>query len=415
MSDIPSAMIRVLIVDDVAEARDNIRKLLQFESDIEVVGAARSGAEALEIARETEPEVVLMDINMPDMDGIQVTEALLQDVPYAQIIILSVQSEADYVRRAMRAGASDFIAKPPSGDELIQSIRQLSTRALKEKEIHTGPLVMPEWAPTATRPEGKLIAIYSAKGGVGCTMVATNLAVGLDTDDTPTVLIDAALQFGDVAVSLNLQVKNSVVDLASRSSELDSDIVGEVLLQHESGLRVLAAPQRPEMADEVQASEIRNVLEYLKQHFAYVVVDTGSTMDDIALTVIDLADLLVVVAVPEIPAIKDSRLLFDLLGVLEFPMSNVVFVLNKVHRKSSITSEAIGENLKCSVDGEIPFDEQSVTTSVNRGTPVLLADKGQPAAKGIINLLGSVKQRLVDEANEIEDERESERPRLFSR
>jgi pilus assembly protein CpaE len=138
-------------------------------------------------------------------------------------------------------------------------------------------------------------------------------------------------------------------------------------------------------------------------------------MDDIALTVIDLADLLVAVAVPEIPAIKDSRLLFDLLGVLEFPLENLVFVLNKVHRKSSITSEKIGENLKCTVAGEIPFDEQSVTASVNHGIPVLLADKGQPAAKGIINLLGSVKQKLVDEGNEVEEERESERPRLFSR
>jgi pilus assembly protein CpaE len=416
MSDTPDDIIHVLIVDDVAEARDNISKLLQFESDIEVVGAARSGTEALELAREKEPEVVLMDINMPDMDGIQVTEALLQDVPYAQIIILSVQSEVDYVRRAMRAGASDFIAKPPSGDELIKSIRQLSKKAVREREIHTGPLVMPsEWVPSPTRPEGRLIAVYSAKGGVGCTMIATNLAVGLDTGDTPTALVDASLQFGDIAVSLNLQVKNSIVDLASRASELDLEYVGEVLLQHESGLHVLAAPPRPEMADEVQASQIRGVLEFLKKNFAYVVVDTGSTMDDITLTVLDLADLLVAVAVPEIPAIKDSRLLFDLLGVLEFPMNRLLFVLNKVNRKSGITAAAIEENLKCEVEGQIPIDEQAVTTSVNRGIPLLVADKGQPAAKGILHLLGSVKQRLVEVVVEVDEEVESERPRLFSR
>jgi pilus assembly protein CpaE len=416
MSDNPVDIIHVLIVDDIAEARDNISKLLQFESDIEVVGAARSGSEALDMAREMEPEVVLMDINMPDMDGIQVTEALLQDVPYAQIIILSVQSEVDYVRRAMRAGASDFIAKPPSGDELIKSIRQLSKKAVREREIHTGPLVMPsEWVPSATRPEGRLIAVYSAKGGVGCTMIATNLAVGLDTEDTPTALVDASLQFGDISVSLNLQVKNSIVDLASRASELDLEYVREVLLQHDSGLHVLAAPPRPEMADEVQASQIRGVLEFLKKNFAYVVVDTGSTMDDITLTVLDLADLLVAVAVPEIPAIKDSRLLFDLLGVLEFPMDRLLFVLNKVNRKSGITAAAIEENLKCAVEGQIPIDEQAVTTSVNRGIPLLIADKGLPAAKGILHLLGTVKQRLAEVIVEVEEEVESERPRLFSR
>jgi len=70
--------IRVLIVDDIAEFRENIRKLLQFEKDIEVVGAARTGQEGLEVARATRPHVVIMDINMPDMDGISVTRELLR-------------------------------------------------------------------------------------------------------------------------------------------------------------------------------------------------------------------------------------------------------------------------------------------------------------------------------------------------
>lgn len=418
MSENADDVIRVLIVDDIAETRENIRKLLQFEPDIEVVGAARTGHEAIEMARETEPDVVLMDINMPDMDGIAATETLKQDVRFAQIIILSVQSEADYLRRAMRAGASDFIAKPPSGDELIGAIRSLSGDAKRIKDEMarlegTGPLQMPRH--DRIGPEGKILAVYSSKGGVGCTMLATNLAVGLDTTDTPTVLVDAALQFGDVAVSLNLQVKNSFVDLASRADELDADIVEDVLLQHECGLRVLAAPPRPEMADEVHAEQVRNVLEHLKQQFAYVIVDTSSTMDDITLTILDLADLLITVATPEIPAIKDARLLFDLLGVLEFPKEHIFFVLNKMDRKSGITSAAVAENLKYSVDGVIPVDERSVTTSVNRGIPLLLADKGQPSAKGILHLLGSVKQRLVEEVVLDDEEREVERPRLFSR
>ena len=417
MSENADDVIRVLIVDDIAETRENLRKLLQFEPDIEVVGAARTGQEAIELARETEPDVVLMDINMPDMDGITATEVLKRDVRFAQIIILSVQSESDYLRRAMRAGASDFIAKPPSGDELIGTIRSLAedARRIKDEMARlegTGPLQPP---PERIGPEGKILAVYSAKGGVGCTMIATNLAVGLDTADTPTVLVDAALQFGDVAVSLNLQVKNSFVDLASRAEELDADIVEDVLLQHECGLRVLAAPPRPEMADEVHAEQVRNVLEHLKQHFAYVIVDTSSTMDDITLTILDLADLLIAVATPEIPAIKDARLLFDLLGVLEFPKEHIFFVLNKMDRKSGITSAAITENLKYTVDGEIPVDERAVTTSVNRGVPLLLADKGQPSAKGILDLLGSIKQRLVEEVAVSNEEREPERPRLFSR
>ena len=420
MTESAEELIRVLIVDDIAETRENLRKLLQFESDVVVVGSARTGVEAIDIARETEPDVVIMDINMPDMDGIEATEAMLRDVPFTQIVMLSVNNDADYVRRAMRAGARDFLAKPPSGDELISTIRTLAVLAHEQREKLAQPLpqvAMQGPVPGYTgplRPQGKVIAIYSPKGGVGCTMLATNLAVGLDTDDTPTVLVDAALQFGDIAVALNLQPKNSFLDLGSRAEELDAEFVDEVLLRHDSGLRGLAAPARPEMADEITSDHVRKVLRFLKRQFAYVVVDTSSNMDDVTLAVLDVADLLVTVATPEIPAIKDTRLLFDLLGILDFPKERLFFVLNRTDRRSGITAEAVGENLKCTVEGEIPMDERAVTASINRGTPLILSEKSNPSAKAIYRLLGELKERLVA-AETVEEEAEVERPRLFSR
>src|SRR3972149_2412265 len=124
--------IRILIVDAIAETRENIRKLLQFESDMEVVGGARTGGEAIDLARETQPDVVLMDINMPDMDGISATKALLDDVPYAQIVILSVNNEPDYMRRALLAVGAGVSRPPPSPDELISTIPVGSERARRE-------------------------------------------------------------------------------------------------------------------------------------------------------------------------------------------------------------------------------------------------------------------------------------------
>ena len=79
--------IRVLVVDDISETRENIRKLLQFETDIEVVGAARSGKEAIQLVPETRPDVILMDINMPDMDGITATEIIRKESPYLQVVM----------------------------------------------------------------------------------------------------------------------------------------------------------------------------------------------------------------------------------------------------------------------------------------------------------------------------------------
>jgi pilus assembly protein CpaE len=413
--------IRLLIVDDIAETRENIRKLLQFEPDIVVVGAARSGEEAVQLAIDSQPDVVLMDINMPDMDGITATERLIEEVPFAQIVILSVQSEPDYMRRAMLAGARDFLAKPPSGDELIYTIRLVSERAKEQRKKLIKPVteIAQPGGPgfgAPKRPKGKLLTVYSPKGGVGCTTLATNLAIGLNSDETPTVLVDANLQFGDVSVFLNLQVKNSVIDLATRSEEIEEDIVEEVLMRHESGLRILAAPPRPEMADEVQADQVRKVLRYLKHRYAYVIVDTCSTMDDITLAVLDLSDMLLAVATTDIPSIKDSRLLFDLLSILEFPRENILFVLKKTDRRTGITAEAVSENLKHPVTGEIPADERVVANSVNRGVPLLLGDKSRPIVKDILDLLAAVKEHLMA-AEDLEEEEfsEVERSRAFGR
>jgi pilus assembly protein CpaE len=413
MTERQDERIRLLIVDDNASFIDSIRKLLQFETDIAVVGSARSGEEALQQAIREKPHVALMDINMPDMDGITVTRKIKDEVRYTQIIILSVQSEPDYMRRAMQAGARDYLTKPPSSDELIAAIHSAGRVALEEEKNLTRvekPISLP-----VPKAKGKLLTVYSPKGGVGCTTLATNLAIGLNTDETPTVLVDGNLQFGDVSVFLNLQVKNSIVDLASRPEEMEEDIIEEVLIRHESGLRVLAAPQRPEMADEVHAEEVKKVLRYLKQQYAYVIVDSSSTMDDITLAILDLTDVLLAVATTDIPSIKDSRLLFDLLSILEFPRENILFVLNKTDRRTGITAEAVSENLKHPVEGEIPSDERVVANSVNRGIPLLLGDKSRPIVKDLLDLLGVVKERLMMEDEEEEELSEVQRSRAFGR
>ena len=163
--------IKVLIVDDIPETRDHLSKLLGFESDVEVVGAAAGGPEAIEMATKLKPDVILMDINMPGMDGITATEKLAADVPTAAVIMMSVQGEADYLRRSMLAGAREFLVKPFSSDELTASIRQVWSRE-KEK--------LSRYAPVATTSQeisngsgdpASVVAVFSPKGGVGRTTV----------------------------------------------------------------------------------------------------------------------------------------------------------------------------------------------------------------------------------------------------
>ena len=200
--------IRVLIVDDIAETRETVRRLLQFDTTIEVVGGAQSGLEAIAQCDQLKPDVVLMDINMPDMNGIEATEAIRKKTPYTQIIILSVQDDPGYYRKAMLAGARDFISKPPMIDELTAAIHRAGVMAQEEKNKavqaytssagRTGPLAFSN----IPMQLGKIIVIYSPKGGTGCTTISTNLASALQGEGSNVVLVDASLLYGDVAVFL---------------------------------------------------------------------------------------------------------------------------------------------------------------------------------------------------------------------
>src|SRR5437762_13480358 len=107
-----SEPIKVLIVDDIASTLDNLQKLLSFEPDIQIVGTAMNGKEGIEQAKKLAPDLVLMDVNMPIMDGIQATETLAQEVRGSPVISMSVDGERDYLRLSLQSGARHVRIKP---------------------------------------------------------------------------------------------------------------------------------------------------------------------------------------------------------------------------------------------------------------------------------------------------------------
>ena len=390
---------RVLVVDDIAETRENVRKLLQFEADIEVVGAARTGKEAVQLTDELKPDVILMDINMPDMDGITATEMIRQRNPVAQIVILSVQGDPNYMRRAMLAGARDFLTKPPMADELISAVRRAGEMAQLERSKSV-QVVAPSTTAVKTSfgsnlADGRIIMIYSPKGGTGVTTLAVNLAITLNNEETRAVLVDGNLQFGDVAVFLNEQGKNTILDLAPRADELEPEIVESVLIKHStSGLRILAAPSRPEHADNVTSDQFGKLLKYLRQLYAYVIVDTSHLLNDITLSALDSSDVVVLVVTQDIPAIKNARLFLDLLGTIGVSRNHISFVMNRYDKRISITPEKVSENLKQEIVGVIPLDERIVIPSVNRGVPFMVDNMTQPCARAVFSLAEGIRAQL---------------------
>lgn len=406
--------IRVMIVDDIAETREQLRKLLSFDPDMEVVAMAGSGEEALAIINQAFPDVVLMDINLPGIDGIATTGKIVEAIPTVQVIMLSVQGETDYMRRAMMAGARDYLTKPPSVDELLDAIH----RAYKlRQKMGTGPLTpsagQPQMATTAARAtNAKIVTIYSPKGGTGCTTLAINLAIALQTllgTDAKVCLVDANLQFGDVAIFMKLQATRTLADLAPHVQDMDAELLRSILVPHTSGVQVLVAPASPEEAEAFREggveegganTRLKAILEFTRREFDYIIIDTSHQVDDVILTALDVSDLFVVVTRPVIPEIRGARQFIDLLQKLGYTMEKVSLVINGVdNKRMGIQPEAI-ERAMMPALAHIPYDERIALRAANYGEPLILKNARTPIGLAITNFATEIQKHFMQTVEE---------------
>lgn len=372
--------IKVVVVDDSYETRKNIKQLLSFEKRIEVIGEAENGEEAIFIARESKPDVILMDINMPVVDGIKATEEISLNVPEATVIIMSVQGETEYVRKAMNAGARDFLCKPFNVDELSATIIKTYNMESKRREK----------APAHKTPEilkSHVISIFSTKGGVGKTTIASNLAVSIARSAKKKVaLVDLDLQFGDVAIMLNVSVKNTISDLVKEAGQLDATLMEEYLVTHFSGVKVLPAPIKPEYAEYITAGHVEKIINTLRESYHYIIVDTSASFHESVLTALDMSDRILLVSTLDLPTIKNIKAGLDVMDTLHYPVEKIHIVLNKASEQYGIKYRDFENTLRRQIWSYIPEDNQTVVTSANKGFPFVMTRTETKVAKAVMEI-----------------------------
>jgi len=393
--------IRILIVDDIPEARERLQKLLAFEADFEVVGMANGGREGVRLAIELQPDIVLMDINMPDMDGITAANELRRNAPMVGVIMMSVQGEAEYIRRALQAGARDFLTKPPPTEELYATLRRVAEDVRSMTVLVSGD-DKKEKKKLEVQEErtAHVIAVYSPQGGAGKTTVATNLAAALMREGVRVLLVDCDFQFGDVGVFLNLKPQATIVELIRNVDDLDIDLVNNVLVTHDSGLRVLAAPLRPEDVDYVPMEKVPLLIEKLRGVFDYIVLDMNTRIDGTAIALLDMASRILLVLNPTLPALKNGLAAMTLFNSFEYPEEKTLLVLNRVtpeleRSKVALAVNVFEQKLRRKAFAVIPMDEKRVLFAVNRGISVIAKDRNQPPARDLIAMADALIESLT--------------------
>lgn len=384
--------IRVLIVDDFADTRENLTKLLGFEPDLEVVGVAESGQQAITLAKKEHPNAILMDINMPDMDGITATEIISNTVPDSPIIMMSVQGEQDYLRRSMLAGAREFLVKPFSADDLVNAIRHVHELEKVKRARYAqaapagGGTTM--GGPSGEPERGKVITLFSPKGGVGRTTIATNLAVALhQTANKPVALVDGSLPFGDIGVILNMNPKaKTMADLVGSFETADSEVLETVLVSHSSGIKVLLAPPTPESAELITGANMKHVLEVLRERYTYVVVDTWPSFQEVVLSMLDTADIVLTPMTLEITSLKNVRVFLEITEKLGYGEDKVQIVANRNDSSGGIKATDIEASLGRKIPHTIVSDGRTLVLAVNRGVPFVISHKDSPVSKDLFAL-----------------------------
>ncbi len=363
MADAP---IRTLIAVDSGLDVRTVERAVPNDAEIQTIGVVEGLDESWRILQDSSVDVLVVACLGYSERALTLIDGAVKQDPNRPVIVLSQGSPNGFVRRVFDAGADDIVVLPGNIDEMRFAITKSAARRAG------GPLA-------TAAGTGALICVLGPKGGTGKTMTAVNLGVALVELGQRTVVVDLDLQFGDVALTLGLSPTQTIHDLVTAGGTLDATKVDDYLATHESGLRALLAPTRPDQASAVTVAHIREVYSILRGSYDFVIVDTPPGFTPEVITSIDASTKIVMVGMLDALSLKNTKLGLETLQLMEYRPTDIRLILNRAHTKVGISPEDVTAILGRAPHIYVPSDRE-IPRALSEGVPIVrLRPNSEPA------------------------------------
>ena len=353
--------ISVVVLSTGLENFKDIRRAITAEERVKLLAGGNDPDQLYEEIVRLKPDVAIIALGPSADTAVRFIEKLNAECPGTALISAAQDASPDLILKSLRAGAREFLRIPISSEELRTVLSRISEFFNKQVE--------------APKKKGRMVSVFSSKGGCGTSFIATNLAAATAKR---TVLVDLNLQAGDLPLFLGLEAKYSIADMVEKRQRLDDDLVNSLVTPHSANLSLLAAPREADSADEIEPQHIFEVLQKLREHFEYIVLDPQHTFDSITLAALDQSDEIILVLTLDIPAIRSTQRALEIFDRLGYPRKKVRIVVNRWSKQIDLELKQVEKFLGEPVVAFVPSDYQTAVSSINLGTPLV---QSEPTSK----------------------------------
>ncbi len=369
--------INVLLISKMEDNLNKLRHLID-DDEIFILGESPGGSLALDKIENTSPDIIIMTLGSGDTDVLNLAERVILHRPRTFVILVAESLDVKMMQAAINVGCHNVIEFPSSEKEFSEYIKTVYTNErTKIKSLGENETIL--WSST-------VISVFGAKGGLGKSTIAANLAVALAEKRKKVALIDLDLQFGDAHIFLDIEPKDTITELVQDVITPNIDSVRSYMAVHSSGLHILCAPKSPEYAELVSPEKVMSLLSLFRTYYDYVIIDTAPSFSEVNITAIESSSLILFISGLDVSILKNSKVSVSLLESLQ-QTDKIRIVVNRAVNMNSITVKDVQRIIGYPIWAKIPSDYKVAVNALNRGIPFVVGAPNSKLSQSIRELV----------------------------